>query len=157
MLVKLNACSSTDRCPRQPSRLASLVCTQMFNIHNLYVYLFELCALQFHRKMSTGAPIVGQLALSLLTCYEEVIAIAKWLAFRESHPQNSISGQDQIWTNHRRHFWFRFSLALIWPKHLWQRLQHWVFMGMMLQAWHTCIWEVSFIIFTPILWDPIGN
>jgi hypothetical protein len=28
-------------------------------------------------------------------------------------------------------------------KHLWQRLQYWVFLGMMLQAWHTCIWGVS--------------
>ena len=31
-------------------------------------------------------------------------------------------------------------------KHLWQRLQPWVFLGMMLQAWHTCIWGVSPII-----------
>ena len=31
-------------------------------------------------------------------------------------------------------------------KHLWQRLQHRVFMGMMLQAWHTCIWGVSPIV-----------
>ena len=28
-------------------------------------------------------------------------------------------------------------------KHLWQRLQSRVFLGMTLQAWHTCIWEVS--------------
>uniref|UniRef100_A0A673ZN07 U2 snRNP-associated SURP domain containing n=1 Tax=Salmo trutta TaxID=8032 RepID=A0A673ZN07_SALTR len=28
-------------------------------------------------------------------------------------------------------------------KHLWQRLQPRVFLGMMLQAWHTCIWGVS--------------
>jgi hypothetical protein len=28
-------------------------------------------------------------------------------------------------------------------KHLWQRLQPWVFLGMTLQAWHTCIWVVS--------------
>ena len=29
------------------------------------------------------------------------------------------------------------------PKHLWQRLQPWVFLGMTLQAWHTSISEVS--------------
>ena len=28
-------------------------------------------------------------------------------------------------------------------KHLWQRLHPWVFLGMTLQAWHTCIWGVS--------------
>ena len=28
-------------------------------------------------------------------------------------------------------------------KRLWQRLQPRVFLGMTLQAWHTCIWEVS--------------
>ena len=28
-------------------------------------------------------------------------------------------------------------------KHLWQRLQPWVFLGKMLKAWHTCIWGVS--------------
>ena len=28
-------------------------------------------------------------------------------------------------------------------KHLWQRLQPRVFLGMTLQDWHTCIWEVS--------------
>ena len=28
-------------------------------------------------------------------------------------------------------------------KHLWQRLQPRVFLGMTLQAWHTCIWGVS--------------
>jgi hypothetical protein len=28
-------------------------------------------------------------------------------------------------------------------KHLWQRLQPRVFLGLTLQAWHTCIWGVS--------------
>ena len=28
-------------------------------------------------------------------------------------------------------------------KHLWQRLQPWVFLGMRLQAWHICVWGVS--------------
>ena len=28
-------------------------------------------------------------------------------------------------------------------KHLWQRLQPLVFLGMTLQAWHTCIWGLS--------------
>jgi hypothetical protein len=32
-------------------------------------------------------------------------------------------------------------------KHRWQRLQPWVFLGMMLQAWHTSIWGVSPILF----------
>ena len=31
-------------------------------------------------------------------------------------------------------------------KHLQQQLKPWVFLGMMLQAWHTCIWGVSPII-----------
>ena len=35
----------------------------MFNIHNFYDYLFELHALQLHRKMSTGVPLAGCLAL----------------------------------------------------------------------------------------------
>ena len=35
----------------------------MFNIHNCYDYLFELRALQFHRKLSTGVPLAGRLAL----------------------------------------------------------------------------------------------
>ena len=32
-------------------------------------------------------------------------------------------------------------------KHLWQRLHSQVFLGMTLQAWHTCIWGVSPILF----------
>jgi hypothetical protein len=28
-------------------------------------------------------------------------------------------------------------------KHLWQRLKHWVFLGMTLEAWYNCIWRVS--------------
>ena len=35
----------------------------MFNIHNFYDYLFELRALQFHRKMSTDVSLAGRLAL----------------------------------------------------------------------------------------------
>jgi hypothetical protein len=34
------------------------------------------------------------------------------------------------------------SLSML-LKHLWQRLQSCVYLGMMLQAWHTCIWRVS--------------
>ena len=42
-------------------------------------------------------------------------------------------------------------------KHLWQRLQTWVFLGMALQAWPTCIWGVSPIVlfcFTAIFRSP---
>ena len=37
---------------------------------------------------------------------------------------------------------FSDPLLSILLKHLWQRLQPRVFLGMMLQAWHTCIWGV---------------
>ena len=34
-------------------------------------------------------------------------------------------------------------LLSTFSKHLWQRLQHRVFLGRTLQTWHTCIWGVS--------------
>ena len=37
-------------------------------------------------------------------------------------------------------------------KHLWQRLQPWVLLGMKLQAWHTCIWGVFLPFFSA---DPL--
>ena len=45
-------------------------------------------------------------------------------------------------------------------KHLWQRLQPQVFLGMTLQAWHTCIWGVSPILLyrsSQTLSDWMGN
>jgi hypothetical protein len=52
--------------------------------------------------------------------------------------------------NEKRNYYIYISIQTLYftlLKHLWQQLQTLVFLGMMLQTWHTCIWGVSTITF----------